>query len=320
MTEKTILVSGASGIVGYGILRSLKNCDCTLIGTTIYETSPADCFSDIVLHPPMTVSPEYLPWLIKTIKDYKIDMIIPAIEADMSEWNKHRKEIEATGAFVMLNNPNLIEFCLDKWIFYQKLKENNFKYAIESTLEPDFSKFGLPFLLKPRCGFGSKGIVKVEDKETFDRYKSEIGKNLMIQEFVGNNDEEYTASGFFDKESKLKAFMVMKRKLSKQGFTEIAEIVDETGLKDVIEELAGIFKPIGATNFQFRKHRNSWKLLEINPRISSSTSLKTAFGYNECKMTIDYFLNNKEITQPEIRKGRAIRYTEDFIFYDSDNI
>ena len=32
---KTILVSGASGIVGYGILKSLKNCGYKLIGTTI---------------------------------------------------------------------------------------------------------------------------------------------------------------------------------------------------------------------------------------------------------------------------------------------
>lgn len=317
---KTILVSGASGIVGYGILRSLKNCDCKLIGTTIYETSPADCFSDLVLHPPMTVDEDYIPWLIETIKKHKIDMIIPAIEADMSCWNKNRVILEKTGTCVMLNNSELIELCLDKWKFYQKLKESNFEYTIETAIEPDFDKFKLPFLLKPRCGFGSKGIIKVEDKSAFDKHKSEIGKNLMMQEFVGSIEEEYTASGFFDKESNLKAFFVLKRKLSKQGFTEIAKVAKEPQLKEIIKELARIFKPVGATNFQFRKHEGSWKLLEINPRISSSTSIKTAFGYNECKMTIDYFLDGKEITQPKIKKGSAIRYTEDYIFYDSDNI
>ena len=317
---KTILVSGASGIVGYGILRSLKNYDCRLIGTTIYETSPADCFSDLVLHPPLTVDENYIPWLIETIEKYHIDMIIPAIEADMSCWNKNRSLLEKTGTFVMLNSSELIELCLDKWKFYQKIKENNFKYAIETSLDADFKRFELPFLLKPRCGFGSKGIIKIEDKSSFEKHKSEIGKNLMMQEFVGSIEEEYTASGFFDKNSDLKAFMVMKRKLSKQGFTEVAKVVDESQLKEIIKELAQIFKPVGATNFQFRKHNDSWKLLEINPRISSSTSLKTAFGYNECKMTLDYFLDKKEITQPKIKKGSAIRYTEDYIFYDSDNI
>lgn len=317
---KNILVSGASGIVGYGILRSLKNCNCNLIGTTIYKISPANCFADIVLQPPLTSSPDYIAWLVKTIKDYNVDMIIPAIEADMSCWNKHRNELEKTGTFVALNNFDLIELCLDKWNFYKKLKENGFKYVIESSLEADFEKFELPFMLKPRCGFGSKGIVKVENKETFAKYKNEIGKTLMMQEFVGNNDEEYSASVFFDKNSNLRAYMVMKRKLSKQGFTEIALTVDEPELKKIIKQLAEMFKPVGATNFQFRKHNGSWKLLEINPRISSSTSLKTAFGYNECKWTIDYFLNKIDVIQPVIKKGVAIRYTEDFLIYDSDNL
>lgn len=315
-----ILVSGASGIVGYGILKSLKNLDCNLIGTTIYEISPANCFADIVLQPPMTSDKNYIPWLVETIKKYNIDMIIPGIEADMSSWNKNRKILEETGTFVLLNNSELIEFCLDKWNFYSELKKNNFKYRIESSLNSDFNEFKLPFLLKPRCGFGSKGIVKVENKEIFEKYKDKIGKTLMMQEFVGTNDEEYTVSAFFDKNSYMKAYMSMKRKLSKQGFTEIATVVDIPDIKNVILELAKIFKPVGPTNFQFRKHYNTWKLLEINPRISSSTSLKTAFGYNECKMAVEYFLNGKEITQPEIRKGSAIRYTEDFIFYDSDNI
>lgn len=315
-----ILVSGASGIVGYGVLKSLKNLDCNLIGTTIYEISPANCFADIVLQPPMTSDKNYIPWLVETIKKYNIDMIIPGIEADMSSWNKNRKILEETGTFVLLNNSELIEFCLDKWNFYSELKKNNFKYRIESSLNSDFNEFELPFLLKPRCGFGSKGIVKVEDRETFEKYKDKIGKTLMMQKFVGTNDEEYTVSAFFDKNSSMKAYMSMKRKLSKQGFTEIATVVDLPDIKNVILELAQIFKPVGPTNFQFRRHDGMWKLLEINPRISSSSSIRRAFDYNESKMAVEYFLEGKDIFQPEIKKGSAIRYTEDFIFYDSDNI
>ncbi len=57
------------------------------------------------------------------------------------------------------------------------------------------------------------------------------------------------------------------------------------------------------------------KLLEINPRISSSTSIRTAFGYNECAMAVEYYLEGKTPKQPVIRPGRAVRYTEDLIFY-----
>ena len=53
---KNILVSGASGIVGYGILRSLKKSgkDLRLIGTTIYDDSVAQGFCDIFEQAPLT--------------------------------------------------------------------------------------------------------------------------------------------------------------------------------------------------------------------------------------------------------------------------
>ena len=69
--KHTILVSGASGIVGYGILRCLRERgDCFLIGTTIFPESPANCFSDIVEIVPKTNEPEYIDYLIGLIKKY----------------------------------------------------------------------------------------------------------------------------------------------------------------------------------------------------------------------------------------------------------
>ena len=316
----TIMVSGASGIVGYGILKSLKNLDCTLIGTTIYDESPANCFADIVEKAPLTKDINYLIWLQNIINKYQVDMIIPAIEDDMSAWNKNRVQIEKTGAKVLLNNYDLIECCLDKWIFYNRLRKEGFKHYIETSIMADMKQFEIPFILKPRCGYGSKGFVKIEDQNTFDRYKNEIGEVLIMQEYIDADDGEYTISVFFDRDSKRKAYIALKRKLSKLGFTEIAEVVFLEDILEIIDELAKIFKPVGPTNFQFRKHNGHWKLLEINPRISSSTSIRTAFGYNESKMSIEYFLEGKNICQPSVRAGKAIRYTEDFILYDSNNI
>jgi carbamoyl-phosphate synthase large subunit len=317
---KTILVSGASGIVGYGILKSLKNLGYGLIGTTIYKDSAANAFCDIFELAPKTCEPNYINWLSSIIKKHKVNMIIPGIEADTMAWDKHRKELEETGTFVLLNNSQLIELCSDKWLFYQKLKENSSKYLIPSSINSEFAQFELPFLLKPRCGFASKGIINIENMETFEKNKDKIGEILMQQPIVGNIDEEYTVSGFFDRQSSLRAYMTLKRKLSSEGFTDKANVVDLDGVKTAIEELARIFKPIGPTNFQFRKTNEGLKLLEINPRISSATSIRAAFGYNESLMSVEYFLNGKIIEQPAIKKGSAIRYTEDLIFYDSNNI
>jgi carbamoyl-phosphate synthase large subunit len=318
---KTILVSGASGIVGYGILRSLKSTrkDLRLIGTTIYEDSVAQGFCDIFEKAIPTTDENYLNWLLSIIKKYHVDLIIPGIEADLYKWSSHKEIIEKTGAKVLTNTPFLIEVCKDKWIFFNDLLKINSPYLIKTSLDTEYQvivkKFGLPFLLKPRIGFASKGIVKITSQELFDLYKGQIGEVLMVQEIVGNDEEEFTTSAFCDGRGSYYASMTLKRKLAKDGYTDRAETYELENVDEVLKHFCEYLKPIGPTNFQFRRQNGELKLLEINPRISSSTSIRTAFGYNESEMAMDFYLENKEPVQPILKSGKAVRYTEDKIFF-----
>lgn len=317
-----ILVSGASGIVGYGILRSLKRSgkQLSLIGTSIYDDSVAPGFCDIFELAPPTNDAIYIEWLMNTIRKYQVDLIVPGIEIDMYKWIEHVPEIERNGAVVLLNNIELIQICKDKWVFYEVLRGAGMSCAIESSLNMDFdilkNKFGLPFLLKPRRGFGSKGIVKVDSTDTFMRHQKDIGQILMVQPIVGSDDEEFTTSAFCDGCGGFYASMTLKRKLSRDGFTEKAEVVATDEFIGTISGLCKRFHPIGPTNFQLRKCEDGIKLLEINPRISSSTSIRSAFGYNESAMVVDYFLEHRTPIQPEIKRGRAVRYIDEYIFYE----
>lgn len=315
---KTILVSGASGIVGYGILRSLRRSveEYKLIGTTIYDFSIAPAFCDIFEKALPTNHPDYTDWLCDIIRKYSVDMLMPGIECDMFLWNIERKKIISTGAFPLINNSKLIELCSDKWAFYEKLIIDNVEYAIPTALNGHFNTFSLPFLLKPRRGSHSRGIIKINNENEFEMHKHKIGKELMMQPIIGSADEEYTVSAFFDKASQLIDYISLKRKLSSDGFTQEAQVVD-VDYNDIICDLAEVFKPIGPTNFQFRVDGDTIKLLEINPRISSATSIRAAFGYNESVMSINYFVNNQipiKIDKSKIENRRAVRYVEDYIF------
>jgi carbamoyl-phosphate synthase large subunit len=320
---KTILVSGASGIVGYGILRSLKkSCkQLRLIGTSIYDDSVAPGFCDIFDLAPPTDDTAYIEWLMHIIRKHQVDLVVPSIEIDMYKWVEHIPEIERAGAIAILNKAELIQLCKDKWVFYEYLIDAAMPCAIESTLTMDFntlkSNFGLPFLLKPRRGFASKGIVKVESEETFLAYQKDIGPILMAQPIVGNDNEEFTTSAFCDGIGGFYASMTLRRKLSSDGFTDKAEVVAGDEFIETISDLCKKFRPIGPTNFQFRKCKDGIKLLEINPRISSSTSIRAAFGYNESAMAVDYYLEHQAPVQPDIMRGKAVRYTDEHIFYEN---
>jgi carbamoyl-phosphate synthase large subunit len=309
----TILVSGASGIVGYGILRSLKNKGYKLIGTTIYDFSVAPAFCDIIEKVLPTNDPNYIDDLCRIILKHKVNMIISGIECDMFKWNQERETLQ-TITFPLLNNKDLIELCYDKWIFYEKLNELCPDYAIPTIPIAASNVCPVPFLLKPRHGFGSKGIIKIKTKEDIEDARNKIVPGLMTQPIIGSDEEEYTVSGFFDSNSKLIDYFPLRRRLSKDGFTNEAEVKDRE-FKGVLIDLAKTFNPVGPTNFQFRFDGDVPKLLEINPRISSATSIRALLGYNESVMSVDYFLNDiLPVVQEKPTGRKAMRYMEDLIF------
>ena len=323
---KTILVSGASGVVGYGCLKSIRCSgeEYRLIGTSIHDDSVAPKYCDVFEQAPVTSSKNYIGWLIGIIEKHKVDLIIPCIEIDMFAWAANMEVLAKTRTKILLNNVDLINLCHDKWQFYTVLKNKAEEYAIPSEIDGDFielsNQFKLPFLLKPRRGYASKGIIKISEERQFLYVKEISGTPMLAQPIIGNDENEYTTSAFFDNRSNLCAHMTLRRKLSEQGYTEKAQVVQLLGVEQAITKLAQIFKPVGPTNFQFREESGELKLLEINPRISSATSIRTAFGYNESMMSINYFLHDIIPKQPSIKSGAAVRYLEDYIVYDRHNL
>jgi carbamoyl-phosphate synthase large subunit len=315
-----IWVTGASSLIGYGILKSIRSAKrpYKLIGSTIHEDSIAPAFTDVCIKAPFSGSKGYLEWFIKVIKDHNVDLVIPSFDEDVNFLNNHRKQLELTGAKVVLNNSELVHLCNDKWEFYKVLKRNNCPYAIPSSISSEFHdlerEFGLPLILKPRKGFASRGIVKVKDKETFDLHKAEIGNKLMVQPLIGKDDEEFTTGAFCDGKGGYYAIINFKRELSNEGYTNKAEVYESKQIEEAVLGICRILKPIGPTNFQFRIHNGVCQLLEINPRFSASTSMRSAFGYNDAIMSIEYYLEGKIPKQPKIKQGTAVRYIEDHIF------
>ena len=240
--------------------------------------------------------------------------------------SKDQELLNKCGARFALNNPDLIRLASDKWLTHNKLKSIDFP-AIPTVLgeDPDWDFdritecFGLPFLLKPRSGYASKGIVKVRSRSDFDFWRPQYFHNGLIQKIVGRDDEEYTVAVFGTGDGNADGRIILQRRLAQDGSTAKARIRFDTALDSIVDNLVTHLQPVGPTNFQFRRHEGTYFLLEVNPRISSSTSIRTAFGYNESEMTLDYFLDGKTPTLPHIRSGIAVRYIEEVVRYDCDH-
>lgn len=315
-----IFVSGVSGIVGYGVVKTLLNSKHALniTGTSIYDNHIGTELCHKFIKVPKTNTSNYLDWFQNHFSQYSYDLVIPGIEDDMKAWNKIRsqnKEIK-----FLLNNESLINLCSDKWHFFKKLKEYNISCKIDSCVDGSYhsikEKFGKRFVAKPRDGYGSKDFRILNSQIEFESVQKELGERALYQKYIPDDEGEYTCSVFFDYDSQQCSKIAFKRELSKDGYTNYAETVDFSVFQNSVDSLAKHLKPIGPTNFQFRVFDGNPYLLEINPRISSSTSIKSTFGYNEAEMSIDYFVFKKKLNQPKTLKGKSFRYTEDYTVYE----
>jgi len=322
---RTIMVTGVGAIIGYGALRSLRAArpDLRLLGTDIYLDAVGRAWCDAFEQAPLTASPDYLPWLRDVTAKHRVDLLMPCIEQDVHRLSDIREELTPCHFALALNTGRLISLSRDKWAMHEELEAIGEEVRIPSYIAGDFETLrallGLPFLLKPRRSYASKGLVRVQSREDFEPHSNRLGEVLLAQPIVGCDDQEYTVAVFGDGRGNACTSITLQRRLSGEGATVKAWTRQFDSLDRTVARLCACFKPIGPTNFQFRRDGEKWKLLEVNPRISSATSIRSAFGYNEAAMSVDYFLDGRVPSQPSLRSGFACRFIEDHVVYDRDH-
>lgn len=316
-----VLVTGTGAVIGYGILKALQGrSGIRTIATDIFDHAAGQHFADAFIQAPLTRDPGYGDWLDDVIRREDIDLIIPGIEQDVTWLTQAVLAGRRFDTRICLNTPEAIILCMDKIAFDARLAEMDESVRIPSRVAGSFAQvsdaLGLPFLLKPRHGYSGKGIIMVRTAEEFAPHAAALGQIYLAQSIVGDDDAEYTVSGFCVA-GQLHASIALRRWLSAEGSTARAETVPSDLFLAPMQRLSAALNLDGPTNFQFRVHDGKPLLLEINPRISSATSIRAAFGYNEPLMCLAHYLTEREIYQPVLKQGRAVRYIEDIIEHAS---
>ena len=318
MKQYNILVTGVGAIIGYGVINSLRQSkyDAHIIGMDIYEDAYGQYLCDEFIQAIPAADPKYPQFIKGIIKEKNIDLVMFGTEQEIHRLIDEQEVMGEDYSKLVINNKNIVEMSNDKWLTHEFLAENQIK-EIPTYIEGDYKTLsetlGSPFLLKPRRSYASKGIEKIHNEEEFDFYKKRVGEQFMVQKIVGDVEHEYTAAIFGFGDGDCTKPIILKRKLSQEGATAKAWVMESEEMEKLIRKMVSILKPVGPTNFQFRYDNGEYLLLETNPRISSSTSLRAAFGYNEAEMCIEYFVEHKKPEDAVIRKGSAVRYIADCV-------
>lgn len=319
--KATVLVTSAGGIVGQGIMKSLRLASSSSLAPISYRILAVDASplaaglyrSDIGHIVPKATDPGYIDSIIKYLRDYEVEALFVGSDEELMAIATAKKRIEMESpSKVLVTELDVIRIARDKWETYKVLKANNLSCA-ESCLPEDkdefAEKFGFPLVVKPREGFGSVNFFVVKSNNEIEYALTRIqdyGWKPMIQEYLPGLDDEFTSGVTVDKNGTYTMSSIAIRKYLKGGQTYKAFIDDYPMVRLSAENVAEKLGVTGAVNIQAKYvpneealsssqnatvseprnpneilHNGRMKIFEINPRFSATCPLRSYAGINE---------------------------------------
>jgi carbamoyl-phosphate synthase large subunit len=312
--QSTILVTGVGAVIGYGIVESLRRAGLPvrIVGMDIYPDAYGRALVDEFVPAVPAASEDYLPFIRRLVAEKEIELIIPGIEQDLYALWAHRAEVPTQ---FVLNTYRTMEISRSKLLTARFFAEEPFViptlHAVAYT--EAVSRLGLPFIFKLASSHASKGLQLIQDAVQFEYHVARAGVGTCIyQPRIGTDDEEYTVSAFGDGRGGYVDSIILRRRLSQDGSTARAwYVADDAAIRSTVDTVFRMLSPVGPTNVQVRKQDGVAYLLEINPRISSACSIRTAMGYNEPEMCVRHFLWKEALRPAPKRPGAVVRFLDD---------
>lgn len=267
---------------------------------------------------PLASSDQYDDALLELVSQLKINVLIHGSEAELKKFVILREQLEELGVQVLMNDPNVINVCMDKLKTFEFLENEGFevpKYSKVSNFGEIEEVDWFPVIVKPHVGGGGSANVFVcQDRHellNLSRYLHlDSGKNeFLIQEYIGRPNEEYTVGVLSSVDGVIIDSIAVHRLLNSQLNVK-TRVPNRTNRYDlgthlvvssgVSQGFVGRFPEItsqceriavsigsrGPLNIQCRFVDGKVQIFEINPRFSGTTSLRALAGFNEPEILI----------------------------------
>jgi carbamoyl-phosphate synthase large subunit len=260
---------------------------------------------------PAANHPDYVPTLCEIIQRERVQALLPGTEAELRVLAASRAALERIDCLLISSPADVVDRCLDKASLYSWLAAKG--YGVPRTSDPDgwrelAAGVGFPLVGKPtENSGGSKGVALLADEKEVCTFLAENARTkIVIQEYVGSPESEYTVGVLIDADGELIDSIVLHRKLVGLSLG-LSRVIDgrtymlSTGysqgtiethprVAEVCEALAKEIGIRGPANIQLRLDDDEAKIFEVHPRFSGTTSIRAECGFNEPDVLIGSFL------------------------------
>ncbi len=313
MDKPVILISAIYGDIGCSAVRSLREVAGKIVGCDMKPYSSVSHFVEkFYAAPAATDTTNYMAFLREIIIREKVDFFLPVSEYEIEVLNTRRKELEALGVQLLLNNQSIIGTFLDKLKTVQYLEGLNIKVPRTMLLSDYDGSYGYPVIVKSKKSHGSKNLRKIIDMYDLEYVRKKNDGSFLIQECIGSDKEEYTTGVFSD--GNIVYSITFRRKLGFGSMSIEAILADEPGIDNIARHIASDMRLIGSINIQSRRVGNDFIVFEINPRLSSTLLFRKKFGFDDAVWWLNVLLGKGYYYKRIFKSGKAVRCLSECYF------
>jgi carbamoyl-phosphate synthase large subunit len=326
-SSKTILLSPIGGQAMPGIIEYFNEKDFRVIGIDSNGDNANRFMVRTFIVVPAINEPNYRTEVLSIIKYFAVDLFVSWLDAEIRYWNSAafcawqtvNIPEELRRIFVFNFRKDLMEF-YDKWLFYDKLRNEGFLIPETRLLRGGgtwerLKKF--PVIFKPRIGTGSRDIHIVHNSDEYDYWSRVINlaeanaSKFLAQKYIRGN--EYTVDFFADRGKLINHVIRLRTKAN--GVSLAGSVVKDGDITDIVKRFCQHFNIDGLNNIQLIEDiEEHYFITDFNPRPSGTIMLSVRAG-------VDFFNNliekheDKELTRyPQAKPLKMIRYLKEFYY------
>jgi carbamoyl-phosphate synthase large subunit len=311
----TVLVLGVGGNVSQGIIKALALIEPRprVIGACISDHSAGLYMVDRAYISPIASDPAFPAWLEAVCEREGVDAVLSGVEPVLSVLAERSEALrERTGAVAIVSPSDRLMIGEDKLLTARWLADKGLNYARSvpvddrDAVQKLLTEVGYPLIAKPRHGKGAQGVMNIHSEVDLAWALARPG--YMLQELLGDPDDEYTVASFSDSEGRVRGTFTMRRELA-EGTTVMAEAGAYPEVTAEARPIAESLHPVGPANFQLRVARGVPVCFDINVRFSGTAPIRARLGFNDVEASLRHYVLGEDATDlPVVTEGLALRY------------
>jgi carbamoyl-phosphate synthase large subunit len=320
-----VLAMAVGSPLGQSITKALQISE---IPGAVHGADVSDLAAGLYLdgvHPvvlPYVRDPSYLGELSAYVTEHRIAAIFPVIGEEHVFLAEHEAHFNGLGAQILASSPEVYRLCQDKHDSMMRLRAAGLDAPDtapcddERELHAFLGRNEFPIFLKPRAGVSSANIFKVAGEAQLSGLLGAFPDGHFVAQQFLDDQRDYTAGVYVAADGSFRETLLIERDL-KFGLSYRGTIFEDPALSEYCLDVASAVGSRYSVNVQFKIVDGRPFAYEINPRLSSTTSVRAHFGFNEPELMLREALGTLAGHRVQKQTGRFTRYWQEHYLADA---